>query len=86
MAMLAAARAGTVQMAWRFAGPPRDSPVQLAFACCPALSSSGRREAGRHRDAGPDLFDAEQDPIGETHVLATFIEDAAVHEAPGRNG
>jgi len=32
-----------------------------------------------------DLFDAGQGPIGETHVLATFIEGVAVHEAPGHD-
>ncbi len=33
-----------------------------------------------------DLFDPGQGPIGETRVLATFVEGVAVHEAPGLDG
>ena len=33
-----------------------------------------------------DLFDPGQGPIGETTVLATFVEGVAVHEVPGLDG
>jgi predicted amidohydrolase YtcJ len=33
-----------------------------------------------------DLFDSGEGPIGETHVLGTFIEGVAVHEAHGLDG
>ncbi len=53
------------------------------------LDEAGVLAVGRVADLAVldrDLFDAGQGPIGETHVLATFIEGVAVHEAPGLDG
>jgi predicted amidohydrolase YtcJ len=53
------------------------------------LDEAGSLMVGRLADLAildRDLFDPGQGPIGETRVLATFIEGAAVHEAPGLDG
>jgi predicted amidohydrolase YtcJ len=53
------------------------------------LDEAGALMVGRLADVAildRDLFDAGQGPIGETRVLATFIEGVAVHEAPGLDG
>lgn len=50
------------------------------------LDEAGVLEVGRLADLAVldrDLFDEAAGPIGETRVLGTFIEGAAVHEAPG---
>jgi predicted amidohydrolase YtcJ len=53
------------------------------------LDETGTLAPGRLADLAildRDLFDPGQGPIGETHVLATFVEGAVVHEAPGLDG
>ncbi len=53
------------------------------------LDEAGVLEVGRLADIAVldrDLFDPAEGPIGETHVLATFIEGVAVHEAAGLGG
>lgn len=53
------------------------------------LEEAGVLAVGRLADLAVldrDVFDAGQGPIGETHVLATFIEGVAVHEAAGLDG
>jgi predicted amidohydrolase YtcJ len=50
------------------------------------LDEAGVLAVGRLADLAVldrDLFDPGLGPIGETHVLATFVEGVAVHEAPG---
>ena len=53
------------------------------------LDEAGVLAVGRLADIAVldrDLFDPGEGAIGETHVLATFIEGVAVHEAPGLDG
>ena len=53
------------------------------------LDEAGELAVGRLADLAildRDLFDPGQGHIGETHVLGTFIEGVAVHEAPGLDG
>ena len=53
------------------------------------LDEAGVLAVGRLADLAildRDLFDPGQGPIGETKVLATFVEGVAVHEAPGLEG
>lgn len=53
------------------------------------LDQTGTLAAGMLADLAildRDLFDAGEGPIGETHVLGTFVEGVAVHEAPGLGG
>ena len=53
------------------------------------LDETGTLAVGRLADLAildRDLFDMRAGPIGETHVLATFVEGVAVHEAPGLDG
>jgi hypothetical protein len=50
------------------------------------LDETGTLAVGRLADLAimdRDLFDPGQGAIGETHVLATFVEGVAVHEIPG---
>jgi predicted amidohydrolase YtcJ len=50
------------------------------------LDEAGVLAVGRLADLAVldrDLFDAGQGPIGQTRVLATFVEGVAVHEVPG---
>ncbi len=53
------------------------------------LDEAGVLAPGRLADLAildRDLFDPGQGAIGETHVLATFVEGDVVHEAPGLEG
>jgi predicted amidohydrolase YtcJ len=53
------------------------------------LDEAGMLAVGRLADLAildRDLFDPGAGPIGETHVLATFVEGVAVHEAAGLDG
>ena len=53
------------------------------------LDEAGVLAPGRLADLAildRDLFDPGQGAIGETHVLATFVEGVCVHEAPGLDG
>jgi hypothetical protein len=53
------------------------------------LDDAGVLAVGRLADLAVldrDLFDPGAGPIGETHVLGTFVEGVAVHEAPGLDG
>ena len=53
------------------------------------LDETGTLAVGKLADLAildRDLFDAGQGAIGETTVLATFIEGVAVHEVPGLEG
>jgi predicted amidohydrolase YtcJ len=53
------------------------------------LDETGTLAVGRLADLAildRDLFDIGAGPIGETRVLATFVEGVAVHEAPGLGG
>jgi predicted amidohydrolase YtcJ len=53
------------------------------------LDETGTLAPGRLADLAildRDLFDAGQGPIGETHVLATFVEGVPVFEGPGLDG
>ena len=53
------------------------------------LDDTGTLAVGKLADLAildRDLFDAGQGAIGETHVLATFVEGVAVHEVPGLDG
>ena len=53
------------------------------------LDETGSLAVGRLADLAildRDLFDMRAGPIGETRVLATFVEGVAVHEAPGLDG
>ncbi len=50
------------------------------------LDEAGSLAVGRLADLAildRDLFDEAEGPIGDTRVLATFVEGTAVHEAPG---